>query len=489
MQQPFPQSTWRSRLDRWIHHPAVEWGLILLILISVVLVIVEVSLGHREQGDDLSDLQSRLRLVSDGITLIFGVEMLIRYLATSPKRRFFRHYWIDLIAILPFWRALRILRLLRLLRLIRVGILLNRSLNRASPSLATGINLQIGIFLSLGLVILGGALMIYQIEGGENQAFRSLADALWWSFFTLIAGEPIGGEPTTEVGRLVTLMMMLSGLTMFAVLTGIVSAVMIDQLRLVMDGRYLELDELQNHIVIGGWNRGGHLIVQELQQDTQLRRLPIVIVAEFTEVPQQELKEVDRSQLYFYVGDYTHLDVLEQVGIRSASQAILLADATHPRSDQDRDARTVLAALTIEKLNPKIHTCAQLLDRRNNVQLRVAGVEDVVVGDEVTSHLIATSARNQGLTEILMELLTLKVGNQFYKIPLPSAWVGIHFAEASQRTKHDYDGILLAIERHVNGKRDSLVNPPQDTILQLEDYLIVVARHPPKHDAQATWIK
>jgi len=68
----------------------------------------------------------------------------------------------------------------------------------------------------------------------------------------------------------------------------------------------------------------------------------------------------------------------------------------------------------IERLNPAIHTCAQLLQRQNAIQLRSVGGEDAVVGDELTSYLIATSSRNQGLTDVLAELMTLQVGNPFY---------------------------------------------------------------------------
>jgi hypothetical protein len=42
-------------------------------------------------------------------------------------------------------------------------------------------------------------------------------EALWWSFFTLVFGEPIGGEAQTDAGRFVTLIVIIVGLTMFAV--------------------------------------------------------------------------------------------------------------------------------------------------------------------------------------------------------------------------------------------------------------------------------
>jgi voltage-gated potassium channel len=460
------------RLDRFIHSSYTEFTLIILILASILIVIAEIA---SEPGVSLPILAE-----IDGIlTIIFVMELSVRYYIARRKDRFFKQYWIDIIAIAPFLPAFHVLRLLRLLRLLRVGILVNRNLLRVSSTVAASLSAQLGLFVMVGLIVLVGALGIYLLEGRQNQDFSSLSDALWWSFFTLISGEPIGGEAQTDAGRFITLIVLVGGLTMFAVFTGVVSAVMVQRLKNVMEIRYLELDELRDHIVICGWNRSGHLVIEELHADPDLKKLPIVVVAEFTEAPERELRNTDRSQIYFYTGDYTTIEALETVGIYYASRAILLADATRPRSDQDRDARTVLAALTIEKLNPSIYTCAQLLDRKNNVQLRVAGVEDVIVSDELASHLIATSARNFGASEVLAELLTVQVGNQIYKVTLPTEWINSTFWQVSEQLKQQYDAILLAVERQTNGKRETLVNPRQDEPLKEQDSLVVIARKMP----------
>lgn len=458
----------REQVDRFLHNPKTEWGLVGLIALAVALVIAEVGMG---QGSLMTQEFHAAGQILNGLLVI---ELLLRGWVARRKRRFLRFFGLDIIAVLSFSNGLR---LLRLLRLFRAGILLNHRF-RASR-LTAGWSLQVGILLVLILIILGGALTIFRVEGQLNGSFGTLEDSFWWSFLTLVAAEPIGGEPTTTSGRVVMALVMLSGLTMFAVVTGLVSAVMVEKLKAVLELRLVELDELRDHILICGWNRNGHLVIEELQSDPSFKYRAIVIVAEFEQIPEYELSTLDRTRLYVQVGDYTRINVLESVGIYHAAQAILLADATRPRSDQDCDARTVLAALTIEKLQPRIHTCAQLLDRNNNVQLAVAGVEDVVVGAELTSHLIATSARNRGLTDILTELLTVQVGNQFYKVPLPADWQQLTFAQTSLHVKEHYDGILVALERKEGSKLKSMVNPPATTLTQRGDQMVLIARHAP----------
>ncbi|MEO0869716.1 MAG: ion transporter, partial [Cyanobacteria bacterium J06642_11] len=347
-----PHRFWRfkERVDRLIHAPQTEIALVVLILLSVVLVVLEVVLETRSLSTRwVSHIQA-------GLTSLFVLELSLRYWVARKKRRFWRNYWLDILAVIPVIRAFRLLRLLRILRLLRAGILLNSSLGRLSSAIATSLGLQIGVFMIIGLIVLTGGLATYLFEAPYNPRIETLRDSMWWSFLSLVAGEPIGGDPQTDIGRVIALMIMMGGLTTFAVFTGVVSAVMMRKLETFMDFKALEIDELRNHIVMCGWNRGGHLIVEELLADHNLHRCAVVIVTEDTDDPFQALKHLDQSQLYFYPEDYTKIDILETVGITHASRAILLADATHPRTDQDRDARTVLAALTIEKLNPSIYT-------------------------------------------------------------------------------------------------------------------------------------
>ncbi|MBI2193073.1 MAG: ion transporter [Planctomycetes bacterium] len=464
----------QERIDRFLHDPLVEIGLILLILLSVTLLVAEVRV------DRTAEHYSAIHFAGNLINGLFILELAARYRIAQSKRRFFRQYWLDILSVIPALPGFRILRVLRMLRLLRAGVLINRRLASVSSLLSMGFGAQIGLFLLLGVVILAGALAIHLLEGGENAAFQRLPDAVWWSLFTVLAGEPVGGEAKSTAGRFVTLVVAAGGLTMFAVFTGVVSAIMVQRLKVGMDMKDLDLDELREHIIICGWNRSAHILLAELQSDASVKARGIVIVAEFEQTPEEDLKRVDRSRIYFYSGDYTNIEVLEEVGMRHASQAILLADKTLPRSDQDRDARTVLAALTIEKLNPRILTCAQLLDRKNNVQLQVAGVEDVVIADEVSGHLIATWSRHSALTRVFMELLSAETGNNLYKVILPRAWSGISFQEAARRSKEEHDALLVAVEREDKGGRETVVNPPASATLSEGDWLILIARDEPR---------
>lgn len=141
------------------------------------------------------------------------------------------------------------------MRLPRASILINRNLHYISPQISGLYGAQISALLIIVLIMLFGGLAFYIIEGTSNPDIETLGDALWYSFFSLVSAEPIGAYPKTHAGRIITLVVVLSGLTLFAVFTGVVSAFMVQRLQSVMSIKNFDLDELRNHIILCGWNR------------------------------------------------------------------------------------------------------------------------------------------------------------------------------------------------------------------------------------------
>ncbi len=111
-------------LAGFVNHPATDIAVMILILVSVVLLIIEEMVTL--------PIDSPIPVVSDLITTLFAGELCIRYIVAKKKKRFFRRYWTDILAVLPmlrplrFFRVFRFFRLLRLFRLFQLGMLLDR---------------------------------------------------------------------------------------------------------------------------------------------------------------------------------------------------------------------------------------------------------------------------------------------------------------------------------------------------------------------------
>lgn len=473
----------KERLGHFIYHPVTSTVVAALIIVSVLLTIEHLHLPH----DD--PYQIPLEVVQAVITLLFMVELSIKAYVAETWRRFFAQYWVDLIAVIPWIQSLRILRILRLLRVFSVALIVSRRIRAVSSLMRSAI----GEYLILGgvlltLFVLGSyTLMLSEraqkmVTGSDPDPSDDLDDpsnAAWATVFFLVANEPMISAPRSAVGKGVALTVMFGGLTTFAVFTGVVSALMVGRMRRRTEIDDMDRFQLTDHIVLCGWNHRAPLILEELGFARAAEVPAVVVVAELDELPPEVGKLPIGPRVFLVRGDSTTPPVLEQARIAFAKRAIIVADSTRPRADQDRDARTVLAALMVERMNPKITTCAELLNRENEVHLRAAGVEEVITTPEAGGQQLAMAALHPGLADVVSELISAKSGATLVKEPVPDELLALTFATAMERLKRERNAVLIGLE--VNGREGKkspvckmIVNPPPDTLIGPRDNLVLI---------------
>ena len=470
--------TLKRRVDNLLHDRVFEVVLVVLIVSSVGALLAEAALPSGSLP------QRALHVWSYVTAALFGIELTLRFWVAQSKRRFFARYWIDILAVLPLAQPLRLFRILVLLRLFRVGVLLHRRL-AAYQGLLRGTLHELTVVATLSLtIVLGGALVIQAGHGTVDYPGEvldgTLEGALWFAVYTVIAGEPTFGVPGSELGRAVTLALMLGGLTVFGMFVGAVSATMSTVLSQRMEIGDMDLDELSGHIVVCGWNPAGVTMIEELFARQARNRRHIVILTESTERPPGLASlEVPHGQVHHITGDYTQPSVLKKVGIERAGSAILLTDSTVPRADQDRDARTVLTALTIERLQKGIFCCAELINGEHATVLKMANVEEVVVRDWYAGVILGSMERNQGLSAVLNDILSTTDGNAFDRVLVPARLSGQTIGAIHRLLKEQHGAILMSWARGMEGgTRQMQVNPPVDLVVQTDDTLVVIADRP-----------
>lgn len=255
----------KRRLRKFFLHPATELSVGILILVSVTLTLVELSLS--EDAAMFAPITS----VNHALTLVFTVELTLRFVAESSGdryvRRYFRRWWIDLLAVVPslflidqylLLRGLRVFRYFRLLRLVRIftgaGYLLPHVIRRGAVHIAV-------LAFALFVTVVVGTALILSFEQTINPEVTSFTEAFWFSLFSLFAGEPIPGPLSTTQGRIVSVAVMFMGVSVFAAFTGTVSAFMID--RMQREGAAVEKSQtMEDHIIVCGL---GHVGVRVLE--------------------------------------------------------------------------------------------------------------------------------------------------------------------------------------------------------------------------------
>lgn len=166
-----------------------------------------------------------LKLLDDAILVCFTLEYMLRFWCAETKIKFVFSLFslIDLLAILPlfagildirFIRLLRWFRILRLIRFFQLKIYIFRIDTEDGVIFAR-------ILFTLFTVIFIFSGLIYQVEHRVNpELFKTFLDAFYFSVVTMTTvgfGDVI---PISESGRLLTVLMILTGISLIPSLLG-----------------------------------------------------------------------------------------------------------------------------------------------------------------------------------------------------------------------------------------------------------------------------
>ncbi|MDG4716898.1 ion transporter [Winogradskyella marincola] len=198
-----------------------------LIVLSVITFSVET----------LPNLKPQTKAILNSIevfcVVVFTLEYLARIFVSDRKLKFIFSFFglIDLFAILPFYlsfgldlRSLRVLRMFRLFRLLKL-VRYNRAMRHFAKAMLLAKE-QIILFMGVTLVLIYfAAIGIYYFENeAQPEHFSSIFDSLWWSIVTLTTVGYGDVYPITVGGRIFTFFILLIGLGIVAIPTGIISS-------------------------------------------------------------------------------------------------------------------------------------------------------------------------------------------------------------------------------------------------------------------------
>ena len=207
----------RERFNAFIEQHDVAWELGMALL-----AVVYVAVGFALDDQSFQTMAPVLEAIEFGLTVVFAAEFLSRFVAATPRSRYVREHWIDLVALIPVARGLRILRVLRLLRLVRAFAGVYRALGHVGV-LAGHRGLQTIVLSWLGVMVICTT-AIFFAEHDANESIRSPFDALWWGISTMTTVGYGDVVPKTAEGRIAASVLMLLGVGLFSAVTAIVTS-------------------------------------------------------------------------------------------------------------------------------------------------------------------------------------------------------------------------------------------------------------------------
>jgi voltage-gated potassium channel len=160
------------------------------------------------------------------IWVIFAAELAIVFWVAPRKRAAMRAHWLDIaivVVTVPLYgrllASLRLVRLARLMRLTRAVVVISRAL-QAERRLTSYATFRFVALATVLLVVIAGAV---QAEVDQKD-FTTFWDGVWWAMVTVTTVGYGDLYPHTVAGRIVGIVLMLTGIGFLAVLTATIAS-------------------------------------------------------------------------------------------------------------------------------------------------------------------------------------------------------------------------------------------------------------------------
>lgn len=295
---------------------------------------------------------------------------------------------IDLLAILPAYRPLRILRIFMLFRLFKV-LRYTKSVNNFLSILKTKKFELITLLMLVGFITFIGGAVIYMFEYGKNSNIDSFFDALYWSLVTISTVGYGDISPVTIQGRILTMFLILSGIAFISFATSIVASAFTEKLQeLKLQRIENEAYKLKSFYLICGYSKITQIVAKQLTKNKQ----KFIIV----DTDPQKIEEASQNGFLALKADITKNETLKLFDFNHIKKVFILSN---------NDIVNTFLTLSLSTYTDK-EIITIVNDKRNKAKIVKAGAKYVINPANISALFVSEYINNPVAFEVITSIFS-----------------------------------------------------------------------------------
>ncbi len=364
---------------------------------------------------------------------------------------------IDLFAILPGYRPLRVLRIFVLFRLFKL-LRYTKSINEFVQVLVEKRFELLTLLFLLVFIVMTAGIAIYVFETHVNDNINSLFDALYWALVTISTVGYGDISPVTTEGRVISGVIIISGIAMISFVTSVIVSAFSIKLEELKENRYIQdLNKEEQFLVLCGYGQLTKMFLRQKKDDIEYLIID---------------KDADRVAAASKDGykaiqeDASRYEVLNRFNTAYARITLitLLND----------DIENIYITLNAKSVDPRIKVIARVTDRKMAGKYRLAGADHILLPDEVASRMLLMAIEQPTMHEAIVHLIT---GRSKAKLDEVIVHSHDHYCckSIAEVNFKGYRLLFVGLYRPETG--EFLFNPAKEMQIHEGDVLLVIGYH------------
>ena len=365
---------------------------------------------------------------------------------------------IDLLAILPAYRPLRVLRIFVLFRVFKL-LRYTKSIHQFVEVLATKkFELFTLLFLLLFIVVTAG-IAIYVFEEKANGSINSLFDALYWALITISTVGYGDISPVTTEGRVVSMLVIISGIAMISFVTSVIVSSFSEKLDELKENRLVEeINKNEDFMIICGYGQMARMFLKNYAHEYGNR---YIIIEENKEKVEEATKEGYRA----IHEDASRHDVISKFNVEYANITLLALTGS--------DIANIYIILNAKSLSKSIKIITRATDEGIAKKCKLAGADHVVRPNVVANKMLLTAITQPVMYHAIYAILTGQHLAQLDEVMVMKhqKLVGRRIEEVNFK---EFKLLFIGIQRGLDG--EFIFNPSKSRVLEEYDIILLMGR-------------
>jgi len=362
---------------------------------------------------------------------------------------------VDLLAILPAYRPLRILRVFILFRVFKL-LRYTKSINQFVDVLVNKkFELLTLLFLLLFIVLTSG-IAIYILEADQNSHINTLFDGIYWAIVTISTVGYGDIAPVTELGRAISILIIVSGIAMISFVTSVIVSAFSERLDELKEYRIIEqMNKSKSFMIICGY---GQMTKMFFRQE----RKPIDNYV----IMDTDISRIEAAKKDGYIAiheDASSYQTLSRFDAKQCDITMLCLTSS--------DVENIYITLNAKSISKHIKVIARVNDPESTDKFKYAGADELLLPNLVANTMIYTAIRQPTMYKAIHAILTGKGIANIDEIHIHAS----HHMVGKKIENLDFSNKkLLFIGIHRKGK--FIFNPPKTQMVEPLDVLLVMGR-------------
>jgi voltage-gated potassium channel len=279
------------------------------------------------------------------------------------------------------------------------------------------------------------------------------------TFATIGYGDVV---PLTDLGKIFTIFIILSGFTVGLYSIGKISAFFVEgELSKLLKQRKMNklLESMTDHYIVCGYGKTGKHVLDDLLR----KELKVVIIESNTE-RNEKLKELYSDKFIHIDADATDDSALLLAGVKRAKMLISVLST---------DAENLFVTLSAKDLNKNIKVITRVAETNSSVKFRKAGADFIVSPIEIATDRIISIATTSADFFSFVEFAGAREELKEYQFGLVEIKGGSDLINKSYREANIPNRTNLVVIGFYSSLSELQINPKADNIIQLGDKLLV----------------